>query len=140
MTGIVGQRLTENYARLPGVEATDPMMVDGNLKTEGETIRRLTESGNVTPHFEAVVKLPEPKIIHKIVIYSPNIKSFSIWADRGEGWVKIKEVKAVSSNPIVVSLTVRTDKIMINPTAVAKGKEQYPNEERVAIIQEIELY
>ncbi|MCD6506913.1 hypothetical protein J7M22_09855 [Candidatus Poribacteria bacterium] len=139
-TVAAGQQWSENYARLPGVEATDPKMVDGDLRTSGETVAE-------SFYPKAVVKLPEPKVIHKIVIYSPNLQTFSIWADRGNGWEQIKEIKSVKGNPIVVMTSVRTDKIMISVSALKSGRLERKMVRRrrgikgeQAIIQEIELY
>lgn len=137
---VAGQQWSENYARLPGVEATDPKMVDGDLRTSGETVAE-------SFYPKAVVKLPETKVIHKIVIYSPNLQAFSIWADRGNGWEQIKEIKSVKGNPIVVMASVRTDKIMISVSALKSGRLERKMVRRrsgvkgeQAIIQEIELY
>jgi len=139
-TVAAGQQWSENYARLPGVEATDPKMVDGDLRTSGETVAE-------SFYPKAVVKLPEPKVIHKIVIYSPNLQTFSIWADRGNGWEQIKEIKSVKGSPIVVMTSVRTDKIMISVSALKSGRLERKMVRRrrgikgeQAIIQEIELY
>ena len=139
-TVAAGQQWSENYARLPGVEATDPKMVDGDLRTSGETVAE-------SFYPKAVVKLPEPKMIYKIVIYSPNLQTFSIWADRGNGWEQIKEIKSVKGNPIIVMTSVRTDKIMISVSALKSGRLERKMVRRrrgikgeQAIIQEIELY
>ena len=134
------QQWSENYALLPGVEATDPRMIDGDLRTSGETV-----ADSFYP--KAVVKLPEPKMIYKIVIYSPNLQTFSIWADRGNGWEQIKEIKSVKGNPITVMTSVRTDKIMISVSAIKSGRldrkmirRRGGRKGEQAIIQEIELY
>lgn len=136
-----GQTWSENYARMPGVEATDPRMVDGDLNTAGQTISE-------TFYPRAIVKLPEKKMIHKVVIYSPNLMAFTIWADKGEGWTRVKEVKGVNRSPITVMLSppVLTDKIMISVNAIKSGKlergmiRRGRREGSQAIIQEIELY
>jgi hypothetical protein len=148
-TVTAGQQWSENYARLPGVEATDPRMVDGDLRTSGETVFKTYKVGRRrrSAYSEAVVKLPEVKMIHKLVIYSPNLKTFSVWADEGSGWKQIKDVKSTRGNPIVVMATARTDRIMIKVRAV-KGVEVKRERRRgsgreegiPAVIQEIELY
>jgi len=137
-----GQTWSENYARMPGVEATDPRMVDGDLNTAGQTVSE-------TFYPRAIVKLPERKMIHKIVIYSPNLMAFTVWADKeGKGWTRVKEIKGVTSSPITVMLAppVLTDKIMISVNAIKGGKLERGMIRRggrkgsQAIIQEIELY
>lgn len=107
---IAEQEWSDNYALLEGTLSTNPEMIDGDIKTVGETRSstgpgRLYGSSNAT---EVIVTLPEKKLIRKIVIHSDNINKFAIYADRGgtlhsdTDWQLVKEVKMVKSLPVVV--------------------------------------
>lgn len=107
------QEWSDNYALLDGTMSTNPEMIDGDLKTFGETRSstgpgRLYGSSNAT---EVIVTLPEKKHIRKFVIHSDNIKKFAIYADRGgtlhseTDWQLVEEVKMVKSYPVVVNYT-----------------------------------
>lgn len=107
---IAEQEWSDNFALMDGTLSTNPEMIDGDLKTVGETRSsagpgNLYGSSNAT---EVIVTLPEKKLVRKIVIHSENIKKFVIYADRGgtihsdTDWQLVKEVKIVKSYPIVV--------------------------------------
>ena len=100
------QELSENYALMEGVRATTPEMIDGNLNTVGEAALPEGAEGAfaMAPATEAVITLPEKKVISRIVIHSKNLKEFDVWADRGNSdWVALKEIRSAKSNPIVLS-------------------------------------
>lgn len=117
------QEWSENYALMEGVHSTSPQMVDGDVKTVGET--RSPGSGGTLYRMrsgtEVVIKLPEKKNIRRIVIHSDNVKKFNIYADKGgtalseTDWQLVKEIKSVKSNPIVVPILYAfpTDQIRI---------------------------
>lgn len=103
------QEWSDNYALLEGTSATSPQMIDGNMNTIGETkLPAGTQAGfGSSPSPEAIVTLPEEKVIRRIVIHSDNIKSFDVFADKGgiivdTDWELIKEIKSVKTNPIVI--------------------------------------
>ena len=152
------QELSENYARMAGATATAPEMIDGDLKTFGKTA--FSEGsrnyyGSTAPS-EAIITLPEKKLIRKIVIYSDNLKTFDILADKGNGnWTIIKEVKSVTKSPLEVKVGAlfKTDKIKIrvnsttNDAAVRRKEGVRLGNRRLrgargapANIYEIELY
>ena len=110
---IAEQEWSDNYALMEGTMSTNPEMIDGDVKTVGETASstgpgRLYGSSNAT---EVIVSLPEKKLIRKIVIHSDNLKKFAIYADRGgtlhsdTDWQLVEEVKMVKTYPVVVSYT-----------------------------------
>ncbi len=110
---IAEQEWSDNYALMEGAMSTNPEMIDGNIKTVGES-RSSTGPGNLygsSNATEVIVTLPEKKLIRKIVIHSDNLKKFAIYADRGgtvhsdTDWQLIEEVKMVKSYPVVVPYT-----------------------------------
>ena len=112
------QEWSENYALLEGVRATSPAMIDGNLRTMGETAFPEGSQGfsGVSPASEAVITLPEKKLIRRIVIHTANLKEFDVFADKGHNdWRIIKEVNSVKTNPInlIVSAPFPTDRIRV---------------------------
>lgn len=100
------QELSENYALMEGVKATSPQMIDGNLTTVGEAALPEGAEGafGMSPATEALITLPEKRVVSRIVIHSKNLKQFDVWADKGvNDWVVLKEVKSSKTNPIVLS-------------------------------------
>lgn len=112
------QELSENYAQLPGTTATSPEMIDGDLNTLAQTVFSEASEyyyGGTAPS-EAIVTLPEKKLIRKIIVYSNNLKTLDILADKGDGdWEILKEVKSVNTNPLEVKVGAifKTDRIML---------------------------
>lgn len=112
------QELSKNYAQLPDTTATSPEMIDGDLKTFGQSAFSAgTEYyyGGTAPS-EAIVTLPEEKLIRKVVIYSNNLKTLDILADKGDGdWEILKEIKSFNVSPLEVSVSpmFKTDRIML---------------------------
>lgn len=100
----LGQQWSENYARLPGVTANDPAIIDGSLETIGQSQRK-KGSGSVTTDFnlpsEAIIFLPEKKGLYRIVIHSPNLEEFTLMALNSLGeWDKIYDERS-NKLPIV---------------------------------------
>lgn len=136
--GILGkivakQEWSENYAQLPGATATTPEMIDDDLKTFGKSVfpeGSKNYYGGTAPS-EAVVALPEEKLIRKVIIYSDNLKTLDIMADKGgEDWAILKEVKSATVSPfeVKVGALFKTDKIMLRihsttDDAAARRKE-----------------
>lgn len=102
------QEWSENYALADEVEANDPAFIDGDLNTMGKSrFPEGAEDNRQFPLSEALISLPAPKPIHRIVIHSPNMQVFDVLARGGSGgWQRIKEVK--SNNKEVINLRVST--------------------------------
>ena len=126
------QEWSENYALANGVECTSPEMVDGELTTAGKTVFPEKAYGRTIygafPSAEAQITLPEKKSIHKIIIYSKNLVSFSVLASSGEkgDWKLIKKFDNNADEKIVIRTSVVTDKIKIRarPNSKFSGTEQ----------------
>ena len=155
--GIVAkQEWSENYASIEGVRATNARMIDGNIRTFGESAFRegTQDTFGPAPTSQAIVMLPEKKTIRRVVIHSDNLKKFNVYADKGsEDWQIIKEVNNVASNPIDLSVNAPfpTDKIRIrilgttDDAALRRGQRRRNfwasgNRRAPAKIYEIELY
>ena len=155
--GIVAkQEWSENYASIEGVRATNARMIDGNIRTFGESAFRegTQDTFGPAPTSQAIVMLPERKTIRRVVIHSDNLKKFNVYADKGsEDWQIIKEVNNVASNPIDLSVNAPfpTDKIRIrilgttDDAALRRGQRRRNfwasgNRRAPAKIYEIELY
>jgi len=131
-TSVVGkEEWSKNYSLADGVTATAPEMIDGNLKTSGKTASPAgTDQSRGTPAVsEAIVTLPERKSIYKVIIYSSNLRTFDLMADKGDNnWERIKEVKSVQGSPIELRVSTLTNKIKVrvkSTTDDAKvGREQ----------------
>ena len=115
---VVGtEEWSENYALMNGATATSPEMIDGNVKTSGQT--SFPEGADASmygssPPSEAIVTLPERMSIYRIVINSPDLQVFDVLSDKGDNdWEVIKENQKVTKNPIDVRVSTVTDKIRI---------------------------
>ena len=156
------QEWSENYTQLEGVRATNPAMIDGNVRTSGETVFPESVYVAASPPSEAIITLPEKRLIRRVVVYSDNLKTFDIFADKGgiglqqTDWQLVKEVKSISKSPIslLLPLNFKTDQIRIrvlNTTDDASVRRQQRarsggrffstgNRRAVGKIYEIELY
>ncbi len=115
-----GQTWSENYALIPGVQATSPAMVDGDLKTVGQTAlpEGSEDAYGISGTQEAMITLPEVKNIYRIIVHSDNIKTLKVLADKGDGdWDLIEDIKAIKNYPIDMRVSTRTDKIRIRVLA-----------------------
>ncbi len=153
---IAKQEWSKNYASIAGVRATNAKMIDGNIRTFGETAFRegSQDTFGPAPTSQAVVLLPDRKVIRRVVIHSDNLKKFTVYADKGnEDWEIIKEVNNVASSPIdlFVNAPFPTDKIRIrvlgttDDAALRRGQRRRNfwasgNRRAAAKIYEIELY
>ena len=157
---IADQTWSENYALMAGVQANDPAIVDGDLKTIGqsqyaEASPDVIQSSHASS--ESVILLPVPQTIHRLVIHSSNVEAFDIWVADNQGrWGRIKEIKSVQQNVIDVRLNraVRTAGVKIRIRKTSDDAElRQKNIQRVrgwriysghirapAKISEIELY
>ena len=153
---VAKQEWSENYASIAGVRATNAKMIDGNIRTFGETAFRegSQDTFGPAPTSQAVVLLPDRKVIRRVVIHSDNLKKFTVYADKGnEDWHIVKEINNVTSNPIEMSVNAPflTDKIRIrvlgttDDAALRRGQRRRNfwasgNRRAAAKIYEIELY
>ena len=157
---IADQTWSENYALMEGVQANDPAIVDGDLKTIGQSQYAEASSDTVQSHHassESVIFLPDPQSIHRIVMHSSNVKAFDIWVTDNQGrWGRIKEIKSVEQEVIDVRLNraVHTSGVKIRIRRTSDDAElRQKNIQRVrgwrvysghvkapAKISEIELY
>jgi len=125
---VVGtEEWSENYALMDGVTATSPEMIDGDVKTSGQTAFPEGADGAMygsSPPSEAIVSLPERMSIYRIVINSPNLILFDVFADKGDSnWEIIKESQKVTKNPVDVRISTVTDKIRIRVRTTADDAE-----------------
>ncbi len=119
-TGLIAdQTWSANYALMEGVQANDPAIIDGDLKTVGQSQYVEPSSDVVQSHHassESVIFLPAPKSIHRVVIHSSNVQAFDIWVTDNQGrWDRIKEIKSVKQKVIDVRLNraVRTNGVKV---------------------------
>jgi hypothetical protein len=140
---------SENYAKAKGVEATSPLMIDGDQSTVADSQLPTDSNAGSTRYTEAFVKLPEPKSIRKIVINSPNLQSFTIYSggDKPNDWKSLTEIKNGQSGKIEVPVSVKTDRIKIkvdrtsdDSTTPGGSGGQSRLKRAPAKIKEIELY
>ena len=157
---IADQTWSKNYALMEGVQANDPAIVDGDLKTIGQSQYTEASSDAVQSSHassESVILLPVSQSLHRIVMHSSNVKAFDIWVSDNQGrWERIKEIKNVQQEIIDVRLNraVRTAGVKIRIRRTSDDAElRQKNTQRVrgwriftghvkapAKISEIELY
>lgn len=148
---IVGkQQWSENYARMKGVEATAPEMIDGSLSSIGETQTPMgAGSRGATEFTEAVVKLPEKKTIRRIVVHTPNMQNFSVYAtgDTEDSWKPLGEVKNNREKAVEFNVSAATNQILLrvrktsDDEVVPGGRGSRKQLRRgKGKIQEIEIY
>ena len=92
------QQWSNNYALADGARANDPAIIDGNVRTVGQS-QYVESTGDMVMSFgsqsESIITLPEPKSLHRVVIHSPNLLAFDVWTTDSQGrWEKIKEVES----------------------------------------------
>ena len=145
---VAKQNWSENYARMKGVEATSPAMVDGDPGTIAET-RVPDDASSATKYTEAVVKLPEKKAIRKIVINSANLRSFAVYAggETENDWKMLKEIKNTEEEKVTLNVSAVTDRIRIrvartsDDTTTPGGRGSQARLKRApGKIKEIEIY
>lgn len=160
-TGLITEQTwSQNYALVEGVQANDPAIVDGDLKTIGQSQYVEPSSDLIQSHHassESVILLPAAKSLHRVVIHSSNMEAFDIWVADNQGrWGMIKEIKSVKQKVIDVRLNraVRTTGVKIRVRRTSDDAElRQKNIQRVrgwriysghvrapAKISEIELY
>ena len=149
-TGLQGlsakQTWSTNYALVDGAESNDPAMIDGNVRTLGQS-QYVESTGDTILGFqaqsEAIVMLPKPKSIHRVVIHSPNLLAFDIWTTDTQGrWEKIKEVESNKKKIVDIRLnrTMYTSGVKVRVRRVGNMQLWSGNVKAPAKIAEIELY
>lgn len=145
---VAKQEWSENYAREKGVEATSPAMIDGDVTTVGETQPPESTRG-AAEYTEAVIKFPEKKAIRRIVIRTPNIQNFNIYAaGKGEDdWVALAEFKNNLEKKVEANVSAVTNQIKIrvrktsDDAVLPGGRGSRKQLQRArGKIQEVEIY
>ncbi len=113
------QTWSNNLALADGAKSNDPAIIDGNVRTLGQS-QYVETTGDAIMGFaaqsEAIIMLPAPESIHRIVIHSPNLLAFDIWTTDTQGrWEKVKEVESNKKKVIDIRLnrTVYTSAVKI---------------------------
>jgi len=121
---VLGQEWSENYALQPGVAASDPSFIDGNMETVGQSQRKKSnaiQAATLDVPSEALVHLPEKRSIYRIVIYSSNLLEFEVQALNSLGaWEKIYDRRTTKDRVIDIRLnkvaTTASIKILVRQT------------------------
>lgn len=113
------QQWSNNFVLADGVRANDPAIIDGNVRTVGQS-QYVESTGDMIMSYgsqsESIITLPEPKSIHRVIIHSSNLQAFDVWTTDSQGrWEKIKEVESNKNKVIDIRLnrTVYTSGIKI---------------------------
>ena len=126
------QQWSNNFVLADGVRANDPAIIDGNVRTVGQS-QYVESTGDMIMSYgsqsESIVTLPEPKSIHRVIIHSSNLQAFHIWTTDSQGrWEKIKEVESNKKKIIDIRLnkTVYTSgvKIRVRRTSDDAGQRR----------------
>lgn len=121
---VLGQEWSENYALQPGVAASDPSFIDGNMKTVGQSQRKKShaiQAAALDIPSEALVHLPEKRSIYRIVIHSSNLQEFEVQALNSLGeWEEIYDQRTNKDRVIDIRLkkvaTTASIKILVRQT------------------------
>lgn len=122
---IVGQQWSENYALMEGVRSNDPLIIDGNLTTVGES-QRIRSSGSLEIDInlpsETIILLPEKKTIFRVVIHSANLQEFQLMAlNSQEGWDEIHDQRSSKEKVLDIRLrpavTTNAVKLVVRKTS-----------------------
>ena len=126
------QQWSSNFVLADGVRANDPAIIDGNVRTVGQS-QYVESTGDMVMRFgsqsESIITLPERKSIHRVIIHSSNLQAFDIWTTDSQGrWEKIKEVESNKKKIIDIRLnrTVYTSgvKIRVRRTSDDAGQRR----------------
>ena len=121
---VLGQEWSENYALQPGVAASDPSFIDGNMDTVGQSQRKKShaiQAATLDVPSEALVHLPEKRSIYRIVIHSSNLQEFEVQALNSLGeWEEIYDQRTNKERMIDIRLkkvaTTASIKILVRRT------------------------
>ncbi|RKU25016.1 hypothetical protein C6497_16715 [Candidatus Poribacteria bacterium] len=105
---VISQQQSENYALMKGVTANDPVIIDGDLNTVGESqTKKASGSLDIDAKLtsESIVFLPEKRKIFQVKIHSSNIQDFQLMALNTLGeWDQIHEQRSTDSKIIDIRL------------------------------------
>ena len=121
---VLGQEWSENYALQPGVAASDPSFIDGNMETVGQSQRKKShaiQAATLDVPSEALIHLPEKRSIYRIVIHSSNLQEFEVQALNSLGeWEEIYDQRTNKDRVIDIRLkkvaTTASIKILVRQT------------------------
>ena len=127
---VVGQQWSENYALMEGVNANDPVIVDGDLRTVGQSQLK-KGSGSLDldrwQNSESIIILPEKKKIYRVTIHSSNLQDYQLLALNTLGeWDVVHDQQHNKEKVIDIRLkkVVTTDgiKLLVRKTADDKAR------------------
>ena len=127
---LVGQQWSENYALMEGVNANDPVIVDGDLRTVGQSQLK-KGSGSLDldrwQNSESIIILPEKKKIYRVTIHSSNLQDYQLLALNTLGeWDVVHDQQHNKEKVIDIRLkkVVTTDgiKLLVRKTADDKAR------------------
>lgn len=121
---VLGQEWSENYALQPGVAASDPSFIDGNMETVGQSQRKKShtiQAATLDIPSEAFIHLPEKQSIYRIVIHSSNLQEFEVQALNSLGeWEEIYDQRTNKDRVIDIRLkkvaTTASIKVLVRRT------------------------
>ena len=121
---VLSQEWSENYALQPGVAASDPSFIDGNMETVGQSQRKKShamQTATLDVPSEALVHLPEKRSIYRIVIHASNLLEFEVQALNSLGeWEKIYDRRTNKDRVIDIRLnkvvTTASIKVLVRQT------------------------
>lgn len=94
------QEWSDNYARMPGVECTEPGLIDGELLPV-KVPRRV------------ILSFPKRMSIHRVIIRGTNVEDMIIYASLGPNeWKEIARVKNNREETIDLRVRAVTDELM----------------------------
>ena len=129
---LVSQQWSKNYALMDGVKANDPVIVDGNLNTIGQSQLK-KGSGSLDldrwQNSESIIILPEKKKIYRVTIHSSNLQDFQLLALNTQAeWDVIHDQQHNKAKVIDVHLkrSVITDgiKLLVRETTDDKARRR----------------
>jgi hypothetical protein len=95
------QEWSDNYARYPGVECTEPALVDGETATPVQVSRQI------------IISFPKKLTIRKIILKNTNVEDFIIYSSLGENeWKEIIKIKGNREDTLELRVFTYTDKLM----------------------------
>ena len=135
------QEWSDNYARYPGTECSEPRLIDGDVNTPVRVSRQI------------IISFPKRFTIHRIILRNINVRDFIVYTSLGENeWKEIAKVKRNRKGTVELRVFTHTDKLMfrlgetwedkIIPGEVSKGVNIiHPNIQLgIPKIAEIEVY
>ncbi|MEO2006416.1 MAG: hypothetical protein ABGY41_20235 [Candidatus Poribacteria bacterium] len=107
-----------NHTATEGATASDVRFVDGDLTTHGVT--EFLDTHETDGVSEATVTLPEPRVVSKMVVHSPNLLSYEVFVrdlDSGE-WVnsayhQAYKLSATKQTTVRLKGRPRTDAVLL---------------------------